>query len=304
VKALMEAGMPLQGKLENGQVKVPRRSFASALLWKLGHGLVENDISRLQVAFQHIDSDNTGKISFYNFQSVMKQLGYELSREKLKKKFDQMDDKGIGEVSFEEFVRFMVIDKNNKDAFKHLLTKRATFIYNEFVSPSAPRQVNIQGPTRKHVKEDIESGNITLSTFDKAEHEILALLSTDTFARFKQSQLFQQFLDSASTYTHVRKSNDKEVKSKGGKAKRESVNGFRSTLENSTTGHIKHGRNDSISIDSLMKTLGTDDIFAIRVGGLGRARTDTTDGSVAIPEKPVSLSSLTETEEREPVVET
>jgi len=68
VKALMEAGMPLQGKLENGQVKVPRRSFASALLWKLGHGLVENDISRLQVAFQHIDSDNTGKISFYNFQ--------------------------------------------------------------------------------------------------------------------------------------------------------------------------------------------------------------------------------------------
>jgi len=132
-----------------------------------------------------------------------------------------MDHHNTGEVNFEEFVRFMINDKRNKDAFKELLKKRASFIYNEYVSPSAPRQVNIQGPTRKKVKEDIESGNVTLNTFDKAEQEILALLSTDTFARFKQSQLFQQFLDAASSYTHVRKSgedkNGKKTGEKGGK---------------------------------------------------------------------------------------
>jgi len=123
-----------------------------------------------------------------------------------------MDKQNTGEVNFEEFVRFMINDKRNKDAFKELLKKRAAFIYNEYVSPAAPRQVNIQGPTRKKVKEDIESGNVTLNTFDKAEQEILALLSTDTFARFKQSQLFQQFLDAASSYTHVRKSGDDNKK--------------------------------------------------------------------------------------------
>jgi len=189
------------------------KSFSQVLLRKLSHGIISNEINKLHMAFDMIDTESSGKISFYNFQNVLKQLGYDYTREKMKKKFEEMDKQNTGEVNFEEFVRFMINDKRNKEAFKELLKKRATFIYNEYVSPAAPRQVNIQGPTRKKIKEDVGDGNVTLNTFDKAEQEILALLSTDTFARFKQSQLFQQFLDAASTYTHVRKSIDEGKKS-------------------------------------------------------------------------------------------
>jgi len=253
-------------------------------------------------------------------------LGYDYTREKMKKKFDEMDNQNTGEVNFEEFVRFMINDKRNKEAFKELLKKRAAFIYNEYVSPSAPRQVNIQGPTRKKVKEDIENGNVTLNTFDKAEQEILALLSTDTFARFKQSQLFQQFLDAASTYTHVRKSGEEKngKKTPGTVTKktdlrpkhfrgssldvREAEADRKKKEEKENSGNqTPHARSDSIGIDALMKTLGTDELFAIHVGGQGRQRgsssMDQSPRSVPpSPYKPTigtGLSSLSETEDDE-----
>jgi len=125
------------------------KSFSQVLLRKLSHGIISNEINKLHMAFDMIDAESSGKISFYNFQNVLKQLGYDYTREKMKKKFEEMDKQNTGEVNFEEFVRFMINDKRNKEAFKELLKKRATFIYNEYVSPAAPRQVNIQGPTRK-----------------------------------------------------------------------------------------------------------------------------------------------------------
>jgi len=125
------------------------KSFSQVLLRKLSHGIISNEINKLHMAFDMIDTESSGKLSFYNFQNVLKQLGYDYTREKMKKKFEEMDKQNTGEVNFEEFVRFMINDKRNKEAFKELLKKRATFIYNEYVSPAAPRQVNIQGPTRK-----------------------------------------------------------------------------------------------------------------------------------------------------------
>jgi len=169
------------------------------------------------------------------------------------------------------------------------------------VSAGAPKQVNIQGPTRKGIKEEIENGNVTLNTFDKAEHEILALLSTDTFARFKQSQLFQQFLDAASTYTHVRKSIDDDKKSeKGRKADLKPKTTFRGTSIDITTEpkkkEVKIGilnSDNSIGIDALMKTLGTDDLFAIHVGG---QRVQGSEKGTAIGSVPYQPTIVLETE--------
>jgi len=188
--------------------------------------------------------------------------------------------------------------------------------------------VNIQGPTRKKVKEDIENGNVTLNTFDKAEQEILALLSTDTFARFKQSQLFQQFLDAASTYTHVRKSGEDKNKKAPGTIKKSDLKPkhFRGSSldvreaeadrkrkeekEKLEASGSAHNRSDSIGIDALMKTLGTDELFAIHVGGQGRQRgSSSMDQRSASPSpyKPTigtGLSSLSEMEDDERVITT
>jgi len=123
IRALMDASK--QDRRQNPSKM--RRSFATVFLWKLGHGIVSNELSKLRVAFDMIDNEATGKISFYNFQNVLKQLGYEYTREKMKKKFDEMDNQNTGEVNFEEFVRFMINDKRNKEAFKELLKKTSSF---------------------------------------------------------------------------------------------------------------------------------------------------------------------------------
>jgi len=121
-------------------------------------------------------------------------------------------------------------------------------------------------------------------------------LSTDTFARFKQSQLFQQFLDAASTYTHVRKSIDEGKKSEK-KLDLKPKATFRGTSIDITTEPKKKetkigilNTDDSIGIDTLMKTLGTDDLFAIRVGGQGVL---STEKSRHVPYQP---TIVTETE--------
>jgi len=136
IRALMDASN--QDRRQNSSKM--RRSFATVFLWKLGHGIVSNELSKLRLAFDMIDNEATGKISFYNFQNVLKQLGYEYTREKMKKKFDEMDNQNTGEVNFEEFVRFMINDKRNKEAFKELLKKeQLLFIMNTFLHPHLDR---------------------------------------------------------------------------------------------------------------------------------------------------------------------
>jgi len=81
IRALMDASK--QDRRQN--TSKMRKSFATVFLWKLGHGIVSNEISKLRVAFDMIDTGATGKISFYNFQNVLKQLGYDYTREKMKK---------------------------------------------------------------------------------------------------------------------------------------------------------------------------------------------------------------------------
>jgi len=57
-----------------------------------------------------------------------------------------------------------------------------------------------------------------------------------------------------------------------------------------------HSRADSIGIGALMKTLGTDDLFAIHVGGLGAVTRDSSDlRQTPRPYKPtIGLGSLSE----------
>jgi len=68
-------------------------------------------------------------------------------------------------------------------------------------------------------------------------------------------------------------------------------------------GTPNHARSDSIGIDALMKTLGTDELFAIHVGGQGRQRGSSSSdqrGGPPSPYKPtigLGLSSLSEGDE-------
>jgi len=68
-------------------------------------------------------------------------------------------------------------------------------IFDEFISSSASTQVNIIGNTQKEIQNALKSPQpITRELFQKAEEDVLALMSRDTFARFKSSPKFQECL--------------------------------------------------------------------------------------------------------------
>merc|ERR1712164_195285 len=59
-------------------------------------------------SFKLFDDDNTGKISFKNFQRVAKELGENLSDQELKEIIAEADTDGDGEISEAEFLAVMV----------------------------------------------------------------------------------------------------------------------------------------------------------------------------------------------------
>merc|ERR1711907_561358 len=57
--------------------------------------------------FKLFDDDNTGKISFKNFQRVAKELGENLSDAELKEILAEADEDGDGEINEAEFLAVM-----------------------------------------------------------------------------------------------------------------------------------------------------------------------------------------------------
>ncbi len=76
----------------------------------------------------------------------------------------------------------------------------AVELCERFVRMNAPEQININGMTRTSIERTVAEGRATQDTFLPAENEILSLLERDSFGRFKQSDLFRDFLEAAETY--------------------------------------------------------------------------------------------------------
>eukprot|EP00808_Paulinella_micropora_P006444 g60359.t1 len=246
--------------------------FTSSLLWKLQFALRELNIPQVREVFNKMDTEGTGRVSFQDFYAVIKELEAgdapwasknttskpkppsgmvltsadgAMSKAQLQEKFKALDQHHTGEIDFNALVKFMLEEGRQKDQFQAMLRRRAVWLYYEFVSDSAPRQVNVQGPSRKAVAKRLESEDeLDTHVFDKTEAEVLALLSSDTFFRFKSSELFQNFLKAVDSYTHVKseeKGGQKESKKKKPKVHRES---------------LEVDENATISIDDLMKSMG------------------------------------------------
>jgi len=56
-----------RNKMEDKTKKL-RRSFATVFLWKLGHGIVSNELSKLRVAFDMIDTEALEKFRSITFK--------------------------------------------------------------------------------------------------------------------------------------------------------------------------------------------------------------------------------------------
>ena len=140
------------------------------------------------------------------------------------------------QLSFPIFLSFILNHFHYHESFYCQLLAAAQSMYDTYISSSSSHQVNIKGRTQaaitasltqqRRYREEEEKersedesdddrpkrrarrrekwSSLGVHLFDEGEEEVLNLLGADTFARFKQSELFQEFLNSAQAYVEVK----------------------------------------------------------------------------------------------------
>ena len=84
--------------------KVTFENFLSLMTIKMAEKDINEEIMK---AFRLFDDDETGKISFKNLKRVARELGENLTDEELLEMIEEADNDGDGEISQEEFLHIM-----------------------------------------------------------------------------------------------------------------------------------------------------------------------------------------------------
>jgi hypothetical protein len=75
-----------------------------------------------------------------------------------------------------------------------------TQIFNRYLAANAPEQVNINSHNRSEVEAGIAKAEFTSDLFVGSAADVFSLMASDSFKRFKQGDLFQQFLSAMQVY--------------------------------------------------------------------------------------------------------
>ncbi|XP_073698308.1 regulator of G-protein signaling 4-like [Garra rufa] len=92
----------------------------------------------------------------------------------------------------EENLEFWLACEEYKNASGSKLAAKAQNIYNQFINPDAPREVNLDSETREALMGLMEDP--TADTFGDAQQRIFSLMAKDSFPRFLRSSYSQQAL--------------------------------------------------------------------------------------------------------------
>jgi CRP-like cAMP-binding protein len=95
------------------------------------------------------------------------------------------------ELSMENWNFYCQANKFRKTTNHENIRLEAQRIFNHFIANNAKELININGVTRAKIMKCIkELDSVDNNVFQAAEREILLLMSTDTFSRYKTSQIF------------------------------------------------------------------------------------------------------------------
>ena len=81
--------------------KIDMKNFADLIRQKMTE---KDHIEEIQMAFQMLDTDKKGKITFSDLKKVAKELGETITDQELHEMINEADQDNDGEISFEEFV--------------------------------------------------------------------------------------------------------------------------------------------------------------------------------------------------------
>ena len=81
--------------------KIDMKNFADLIRQKMTE---KDHIEQIQMAFEMLDTDKKGKITFSDLKKVAKELGENITDQELHEMINEADQDNDGEISFEEFV--------------------------------------------------------------------------------------------------------------------------------------------------------------------------------------------------------
>ncbi|XP_023289859.1 regulator of G-protein signaling 7 [Orussus abietinus] len=140
------------------------------MFWQLNSPLVEvpteKRVKRWALSLEELTSDPTGLQEFTNY---------------LRKEYSH------------ENIRFWLAVKDLRRSFQAQIPAKVNEIFEEFLAPGAPCEINIDGKTMEKVHQEMK--NPSRFTFDSAaEHVYALLLKKDCYPRFVRSEHYRNLL--------------------------------------------------------------------------------------------------------------
>ena len=87
---------------------------------------------------------------------------------------------------------------------KKMLENQANEIYNTFIAPDAPKQVNLKSEVVADIKKKVDEGKYDYRMFNDAKKEVFTLMSKDSFARFQTSDAYKDLMKKVGVYEQKR----------------------------------------------------------------------------------------------------
>jgi hypothetical protein len=113
--------------------------FGERIIKKLNKAAQDARMSAIKKAYGTFDHENLGRIDMRQFCSAMQQLNQDSGA--LEDEFKKIS-RGGQYLTFVQFAEFLIKEKQNKTKLNALLHDRAKAIFDQFISASAPQQVN------------------------------------------------------------------------------------------------------------------------------------------------------------------
>ncbi|KAG8555483.1 hypothetical protein GDO81_017720 [Engystomops pustulosus] len=160
-----------------------------------------SDFSTLQNDAKHSQAlkNNQSRIK-YLFRSHRRLTAEEARR--WARSFDLLLSHKYGRSAFRAFLQTEFSEENlefwiacedyRKTRSVNKLPAKARRIFQEYIDVQAPREVNIDYPTREMTKRNLQ--HPTLSCFDLAQLRVRSLMERDSYPRFLRSQIYNDLL--------------------------------------------------------------------------------------------------------------
>ena len=83
------------------------------------------------------------------------------------------------------------------------IIERANYIVQTYIEDHAPHQVNLPAGQKQELVTAVKTNKFDTDTFNRAQAEIVSLMGKDSFARFKQSNLFAAYMQYIKRHSSV-----------------------------------------------------------------------------------------------------